>query len=43
LRNRIPTVGIQTWRFDREGRTEPELHIAATPKDALAWLFAQMA
>ena len=43
LRNRRPTIGIQTWRFDRQGRTEPELPTAASPKDALDWLFAHMA
>ena len=43
LRNRRPTIGIQTWRFDRQGRTEPELPIAANVNDALDWLFAQMA
>ena len=42
LRNRRPTIGIQTWRFDRDGRTEPELPIAASPKEALDWLFAQI-
>jgi uncharacterized protein (TIGR00725 family) len=42
LRNKRPTIGIQTWRFDRDGRTEPELPIAANPKDALEWLFARM-
>ena len=42
LRNRKPTIGLQTWRFDRDGRTEPELPIAATPKDALEWLFTHL-
>jgi uncharacterized protein (TIGR00725 family) len=42
LRNRVPAIGIKTWRFDRDGRTEPELPIAATPKEALDWLFAQI-
>lgn len=42
LRNRRPTIGIKTWRFDREGRTEPELPVAANPTEALDWLFAQM-
>jgi uncharacterized protein (TIGR00725 family) len=42
LRNRVPAIGIKTWRFDRDGRTEPEFPIAATPKEALDWLFAQM-
>jgi uncharacterized protein (TIGR00725 family) len=42
LRNRRPTIGIQTWRFDRDRRTEPELPTAANPQDALEWLFARM-
>ena len=42
LRNRRPTIGIQTWRFDRAGRTEPELPVAANVTEALNWLFAQM-
>jgi uncharacterized protein (TIGR00725 family) len=42
LRNRRPTIGIQTWRFDRHGRTEPELPVAANPTEALDWLFATM-
>jgi uncharacterized protein (TIGR00725 family) len=42
LRNRRPTIGIQTWRVDRVRRTEPELPTAANPHDALEWLFAQM-
>ncbi len=42
LRNGRPTIGIQTWRLDRLGRTEPELPTAANSKDALDWLFAHM-
>ena len=42
LRNRRPTIGIQTWRFDRGGRTEPQLPVAANPAEALDWLFAHM-
>jgi uncharacterized protein (TIGR00725 family) len=42
LRHRRPTIGIQTWRFDRDGRTEPTLPIAANVTDALTWLFARM-
>ena len=42
LRNGRPTIGIRTWRFDRTGRTEPELPIADNPNDALDWLFARM-
>jgi len=42
LRNRRPTIGIQTWRFDRDGRTEPELPVAANVTEALNWLFGQM-
>src|SRR5260370_15307991 len=42
LRNRRPTIGIKTWRFDRDDRTEPELPVAANPPEALDWLFAQL-
>jgi uncharacterized protein (TIGR00725 family) len=42
LRNGRPTIGIQTWRFERDRRTEPELPIAENPNDALDWLFARM-
>lgn len=43
LRNGRPTIGIKTWRFDRDDRTEPELPVAASPTEALDWLFARMA
>jgi uncharacterized protein (TIGR00725 family) len=42
LRNGRPTIGIKTWRFDRDGRTEPELPVAGNVTEALDWLFAQM-
>jgi uncharacterized protein (TIGR00725 family) len=42
LRNRVPTVGIRTWRFKRAHRTEPELPVAATAAEGLAWLFARI-
>ena len=42
LRNGRPTIGIKTWRFDRDGRSEPELPVAANVTEALAWLFARM-
>jgi uncharacterized protein (TIGR00725 family) len=42
LRSNRPTIGIQTWRFDRQDRTEPELPVAENPAEALDWLFAQM-
>ena len=42
LRNRLPAIGIQTWRFDRDGRSEPELPTARSPKEALDWLFTRM-
>ena len=42
LRNQRPTIGIQTWRFDRDGRTEPALPVAANVTEALDWLFARM-
>ena len=43
LRNRRPTIGIKTWRFDRQDRAEPELPIAENATEALDWLFARMA
>ena len=42
LRNGRPTIGIKTWRFDRDGRTEPELPVAANVTEALTWLFGKM-
>jgi uncharacterized protein (TIGR00725 family) len=42
LRNGRPTIGIRTWRFDRDRRTEPELPVASDPNAALEWLFARM-
>ena len=42
LRNRRPTIGIKTWRFDRPGRSEPQLPVAENATEALDWLFAQM-
>jgi uncharacterized protein (TIGR00725 family) len=42
LTNGRPTIGIRTWRFDREGRTESELPIAANPAEGLDWLFQRM-
>ena len=42
LRNGRPTIGIRSWRFDRDGRTEPELPVAANVTEALNWLFAHM-
>jgi uncharacterized protein (TIGR00725 family) len=42
LRNRRPAIGIKTWHFDRDGRTEPVLPVATSPKEALDWLFSQM-
>jgi uncharacterized protein (TIGR00725 family) len=43
LRNGRPTIGLATWRFDREHRSEPALPVAANPKEALDWLFAALA
>jgi uncharacterized protein (TIGR00725 family) len=43
LRNHRPIIGLRTWRFDRERRAEPDLLVAASPAEALDWLFAQMA
>jgi uncharacterized protein (TIGR00725 family) len=42
LRNGRPTIGIQTWRFERDRRTEPELPTADSVDEALEWLFARM-
>jgi len=42
LRNGRPTIGIKTWRFDRDDRSEPELPVAANVAEALAWLFGRM-
>jgi uncharacterized protein (TIGR00725 family) len=42
LRSGRPTIGIKTWRFDRDGRIEPDLPVAANVTDALNWLFVQM-
>jgi len=42
LRDGRPIIGIRTWRFDRDGRTEPELPIAANPTEGLDWLFQRM-
>lgn len=42
LRNLRPIIGIKTWQFDRENRTEPTLPEAASPREALDWLFARM-
>jgi uncharacterized protein (TIGR00725 family) len=42
LRNLRPTVGIKTWRFDRDDRTEPDLVQVATASEGLDWLFARM-
>lgn len=42
LRNHRPTVGISTWRFDREHRTEPELPVVATAEEGLDWLFGRL-
>jgi uncharacterized protein (TIGR00725 family) len=43
LRNGRPTIGIQTWRFDRDRRTEPLLPTADNVEEALEWLFVHMA
>jgi uncharacterized protein (TIGR00725 family) len=43
LRNRVPTIGIKTWRFDRDQRSEPELPVADSAKQGLDWLFARIA
>jgi uncharacterized protein (TIGR00725 family) len=42
MSNRRPVIGVQTWRFERERRVEPELPVADSPRAALDWLFARM-
>ena len=42
LRNGRPVIGIKTWRFDRDGRTEPGLPEVATATEGLDWLFARL-
>jgi uncharacterized protein (TIGR00725 family) len=42
LRNGRPVIGLRTWHFDREGRTEPQLPEAASAEEGLDWLFAHM-
>ena len=42
LRNLRPVIGIKTWEFNREQRSEPTLPQAATAAQALDWLFARM-
>jgi uncharacterized protein (TIGR00725 family) len=39
LRRGKVVVGLHTWRFDREGRTEPDLFAVATPQEAVDLLF----
>jgi uncharacterized protein (TIGR00725 family) len=43
LRNRRPIIGISTWRFDRDHRSEPRLAEASNAVEGLEWLFARMA
>src|SRR2546428_11793186 len=42
LRNPRPTIGIKTWRFDRQGRTPPEPPVAHNPPATLGRRFAQV-
>jgi uncharacterized protein (TIGR00725 family) len=42
LRNGRPAIGIRTWRFERENRTEPDLPEASSAEEGLEWLFAHM-
>jgi len=41
LRNGRPTIGIRTWRFEREAQVEPGLPVAESVEEALDWLFAR--
>ncbi len=42
LRSGRPAVGIQTWRFERPGQTEPDLTVAGGAQEGLNWLFARL-
>lgn len=42
LRLGRPAIGLGTWQFQRPGQVEPGLRQAATPGEALDWLFAQL-
>lgn len=42
LRNKKPVVGLRTWQFDRERRTEPVFPQVASTDEALDWLFARI-
>lgn len=42
VRSGRPSVGIRTWRFQREGQVEPSLPVATTVMEALDLLFAQL-
>jgi len=37
-----PVVGLQTWRFERQGQTEAPLPVVETAEEALAWIFSRL-
>lgn len=36
LRLGVPVVGLQTWSVVQNGTTDPGIHVANTPKEAVA-------
>lgn len=42
LRSGRPAIGIRTWRFEREGQTEPTLPVAASAAEGVEWLFGRL-
>ena len=42
LRSGRPAIGIWTWRFEREGQTEPTLPVAASAAEGVEWLFGRL-
>jgi uncharacterized protein (TIGR00725 family) len=42
LRSGRPSVGIRTWRFERDGQVEPLLPTAGSVKEGLDLLFARL-
>ncbi|MFH0954189.1 MAG: TIGR00725 family protein [Verrucomicrobiota bacterium] len=39
LRLGVPVVGLRTWSVAQDGRTDPGVHVADTPADAVALAF----
>ena len=42
LRSGRPAIGIRTWRFERDGQTEPALPVAASAAEGVEWLFGRL-